>query len=105
MSTLVTRCIVEELWKTLAGKHVLEAGCGAGRFTEVLLAQGALVTSVDLSSAVESNAHNFPISVRHRVAQADILALPFSPCQFDVVFCPRRYSTHSRPGSYNRQIV
>src|ERR1700756_4519846 len=81
------RCIGEELWKMLAGKHVLEAGCGAGRFTEVLLSQDALVTSVDLSSATEANAQNFPISARHRVAQADILALPFLPYQFDVVFC------------------
>ncbi len=81
------RCIGQELWKTLAGKHVLEAGCGAGRFTEVLLAQGAFVTSVDLSSAADANAQNFPPSATHRIAQADVLALPFLPRQFDVVFC------------------
>jgi SAM-dependent methyltransferase len=81
------RCIGEELWKALAGKHMLEAGCGAGRFTEVLLAQGALVTSLDLSNAVEANAHNCPVGATHRVGQADILALPFSPRGFDLVFC------------------
>jgi SAM-dependent methyltransferase len=66
---------------------VLECGCGAGRFTEILLARGADVTSIDLSSAVETNARLFPISDRHRVAQADILALPVSEQHFDVVLC------------------
>src|SRR2546421_5349672 len=69
------------------GVHVLEAGCGAGRFTEILLDHGASVTSVDLSEAVEANAENFPPSPRHRVAQADIRKMPFARRQFDVVFC------------------
>src|SRR5262245_18612139 len=38
-------CLGEELWQTLAGKTVLECGCGAGRFTEILLGQGAITTS------------------------------------------------------------
>src|ERR1043166_792475 len=33
------RCLGEELWASLAGKKVLECGCGAGRFTEVLLSR------------------------------------------------------------------
>jgi len=81
------RCLGEELWEDLAGKHVLECGCGAGRFTEILLERGALVTSVDLSEAVEADQQNFPQSSTHRIAQADILRLPFQPGQFDVVFC------------------
>lgn len=71
----------------LSGQAVLEVGCGAGRFTEILLEHGTLVTSVDLSSAVEANAHNFPPSEQHRIAQADVRGLPFSPGQFDGVFC------------------
>jgi SAM-dependent methyltransferase len=71
----------------LSGAQILECGCGAGRFTEVLLAERAYVTSVDLSEAVEANQENFPQSERHRIAQADILALPFEPQQFDLVFC------------------
>lgn len=66
---------------------VLEVGCGAGRFTEVLLAAGARVTSVDLSTAVEANQENFPQTERHRVLQADVLNLPFPPGQYDIVFC------------------
>jgi len=78
------------LYLDLAAKYagqVLEVGCGAGRFTEVLAATGASVTSVDLSSAVEANQDNFPQDQRHRVLQADVLRLPFAPGQYDVVFC------------------
>ncbi len=90
--TTITRdrtrnCMGEQIWDALPGKHVLECGCGAGRFTEVLLHQGALVTSVDLSAAVEANAANFPQNEMHRVTQADIRALPFPEQSFDVVFC------------------
>jgi SAM-dependent methyltransferase len=81
------RAIGESRWDDLAGRHVLECGCGAGRFTEVLLAQGAHVTSIDLSEAVEANQQNFPQDERHRIAQADITALPFAPRQYDMVFC------------------
>jgi len=81
------RAIGEELWNQLAGKQVLECGCGAGRFTEVLLEQGASVTSFDLSDAVDANQESFPQNTTHRVAQADIFQLPFAPQQFDVVFC------------------
>lgn len=78
---------LDEADRLLAGQAVLEVGCGAGRFTEVLLKHGATVTSVDLSSAVEANAQNFPPSDRHRIVQADVRLLPFAPRQFDGVFC------------------
>lgn len=81
------RCMGAELWNSLRGKQVLEAGCGAGRFTEWLLSQGAIVTSIDLSDACEANAINFPVNDKHRVAQANITGLPFPPRQFDVVLC------------------
>ena len=38
----------------LKGAKILEAGCGAGRFTQVMLDAGAQVYSVDLSSAVDA---------------------------------------------------
>jgi SAM-dependent methyltransferase len=81
------RLIGDELWSSLSDRHVAELGCGAGRFTEILLRRGARVTSVDLSSAVEANADNFPPSESHRIAQADLLRLPFDTREFDVVFC------------------
>lgn len=85
------RCLGEALWSRLESPEpcrVLEVGCGAGRFTEVLLdTPAARVTSVDFSSAVEANQDNFPQGDTHRIVQADVLELPFSPQQFEVVFC------------------
>lgn len=80
------RCL-GELWDGLPHSTVLEVGCGAGRFTEVLLKQGAAVASLDLSDAVEANQENFPQGSRHLVAQADVNAIPFAPGSFDIVLC------------------
>jgi len=84
------RCMGEDCWRLLHGTdpvNVLEVGCGAGRFSEILLSTRASVTSVDLSEAVDANQENFPQSSRHRIVQADVRYLPFAPRQFDVVFC------------------
>jgi SAM-dependent methyltransferase len=81
------RCSGEDVWSRLSGMQVLECGCGAGRFTEVLLSHGARVTSIDLSTAVDANVASFPDGPSHRVAQADITRLPFAPMQFQLVVC------------------
>ena len=83
----LSRCLGDDLKDNLNGKLVLEAGCGAGRFTEVLLKKGAVLVSSDLSSAVEVNAENFPVSDKHLVIQADINNMPFADESFDVVIC------------------
>jgi 2-polyprenyl-3-methyl-5-hydroxy-6-metoxy-1,4-benzoquinol methylase len=83
----LARCLGDALWADLKDKQLLEAGCGAGRFTEVLLEKGAHVTSVDLSDAVDANQENCPQNGRHRIAQADILRLPVRAQQFDIVLC------------------
>jgi len=67
------------------GRNVLEAGCGAGRFTEIMLAAGANVWAVDLSTAVDANYENCHNKPGYTVCQADILSLPFSAEQFDIV--------------------
>jgi 2-polyprenyl-3-methyl-5-hydroxy-6-metoxy-1,4-benzoquinol methylase len=71
----------------LRGKQVLEVGCGAGRFTEIMLDAGASVYAIDLSSAVEANYENFKERSNYWVLQADVLKLPFVPEQFDMVVC------------------
>ena len=85
------RCLGPALWERLHGCNVvdvLETGCGAGRFTEILLqTPAARVTSTDLSSAVDANQKNCPQSERHRVIQCDINALPFPPASFEIVVC------------------
>lgn len=84
--TRLTRLLGGSL-NILAGKTVLEAGCGAGRFTEILLESGAHVFATDLSTAVEANSLNCGSHPRYFVCQADLLRLPVRPEQFDIVIC------------------
>lgn len=73
-----------------AGKTVLEVGCGAGRFTEVLLRFGANVVAVDYSAAVHANrrTHQTAASDGSAVfARTDVFELPFRPGSFDIVLC------------------
>jgi SAM-dependent methyltransferase/uncharacterized protein YbaR (Trm112 family) len=71
----------------LAGRLVLDVGCGAGRFAEIALSAGATVIAMDYSDAVEACRANFPRHERLTVVQADVYRLPFRPAQFDFVYC------------------
>ena len=71
----------------LRGESVLEVGCGAGRFTEVLAACGAEVWAVDASGAVDACAETVRAFPNVRLAQADLFDLPFAPGSFDRVLC------------------
>lgn len=71
----------------LDGEVVLEAGCGAGRFTANLAATGANIVAMDYSSAVDVSAEMNGDAPNVVFAQADILDLPFRPGAFDRVFC------------------
>jgi SAM-dependent methyltransferase len=82
----LARCMRGRLAE-VAGKRVLEAGSGAGRFTEILLKHGAIVDSFDYSSAVEANAANNGASARLTLAQADIRHPPFPAANYDCVVC------------------
>jgi SAM-dependent methyltransferase len=85
-SERLERCIGMPL-SGLQGKTVLEVGCGAGRFTELLVAAGAFVHSVDLSVAVEANKANIGERPNYTVAQASVYELPFPDQSFDYVIC------------------
>jgi SAM-dependent methyltransferase len=69
----------------LAGRRVLDVGCGAGRFAEIALSLGATVVGIDYSSAVDASRANLPDS-RFFVAQADVYALPLAAESFDFVY-------------------
>lgn len=71
-----------------AGRTVLEVGCGAGRFTEVLLRFGARVLAIDASGAVDACAGSNRDALatgRLALAQADVFALPVADRAFDIV--------------------
>jgi SAM-dependent methyltransferase len=71
----------------LRGQTVLEAGSGAGRFTEVLLSTGADVYSFDFSSAVEANHRNNGDKPNLKLFQGDIFNIPLEEGAFDKVMC------------------
>jgi len=83
------RFLMSTHWRpeSLAGKTVLDVGCGAGRFAEVALSCGATVFAVDYSRAVDACRSNFPGHPRLYVVQGDIYALPFPTEAFDFVYC------------------
>ncbi len=82
----LARCLRAPL-ASLKGKKVLEAGSGAGRFTEILLKHGAIVHSLDYSSAVEANAKNNGPNPNLTLVQADIRRIPFAKMSYDYVVC------------------
>lgn len=72
--------------ETLGGLHVLDAGCGGGRYSLVAARHGARVVGVDRSRAVEM-AHSLAgTQDRTLFVQADLSALPLRPRSFDLVF-------------------
>ena len=83
-----TRLFAGSGWpERLDGERVLEVGCGAGRFTEVLLDAGAEVWAIDASSAVDAAHANVAEHPRLHLAQADLFDLPFDGGSFDRVLC------------------
>jgi 2-polyprenyl-3-methyl-5-hydroxy-6-metoxy-1,4-benzoquinol methylase len=69
----------------LAGKLVLDVGCGMGRFAEVATRWGAHVVGIDLSLAAEVAARNLA-DRQATIFQADALQLPFAPESFDFIY-------------------
>ncbi len=72
--------------RDLAGKLVLDAGCGGGRYAALLGGHGARVVGVDLSAAVDQAARACRGMPGVVIAQADLLDLPLAEGVFDAAF-------------------
>jgi 2-polyprenyl-3-methyl-5-hydroxy-6-metoxy-1,4-benzoquinol methylase/uncharacterized protein YbaR (Trm112 family) len=71
----------------VAGATVLDAGCGMGRYADVVARWGAArIVATDLTVAAEAAAENLERYPNVGVIQADLRNLPLSPGTFDVVF-------------------
>lgn len=68
------------------GKRVLEAGCGSGRFLEVLAQAGAECFGIDMSTAVHVSRDNLAQHPNVHIVQADLTRLPFKPGTFDFMY-------------------
>jgi 2-polyprenyl-3-methyl-5-hydroxy-6-metoxy-1,4-benzoquinol methylase len=92
-------------WPTdMSGQMILEAGSGAGRFTECLLKTGAQVFSFDYSSAVDSNWRNNGQSDRLELFQADMRNIPLRQGVFDKVMCLGVLQHTPDPGASFRSL-
>lgn len=76
-------------WKKdeLRGLRIIDAGCGAGRFTQIMLDAGATVYAVDMSAAVDACWRTNGPHNRLCLLQADIYQLPLKAESFDRIFC------------------
>lgn len=74
--------------ENLDGKNILEMGCGAGRFTQIVLDYTkANIHSVDYSESVEANFENNGPNERLKLFQASVYEMPFEENSFEKVFC------------------
>ncbi len=73
------------LWTDVAGKDVLEIGCGTGRHTVRLAAQGNRVTALDLSPGMLAVARDKLADFDVRLMERDIMAGPLDLGPFDAV--------------------
>ena len=77
--------LLAETFAPLAGKHILDIGCGGGHLARALIARGASVTGVDSEQQAIAAARRLASNAAFHVASAE--ALPFADGHFDgVVF-------------------
>jgi len=72
--------------EAFAGKAVLDAGCGMGRYSAVALALGAEVVAVDMSESLLRVAEAARAEPRLHAVEGDLLRPPFRKGVFDVVY-------------------
>jgi SAM-dependent methyltransferase len=70
----------------LKGKTVLDAGCGAGRFTQIAAKYAKTVVGVDLSDAAEVAIENTKYMGNVFIWRSDINNLGFEDETFDIIF-------------------
>lgn len=82
------RLFAETGWpRDLSGEIILEAGSGAGRFTEQAVKTRALVISMDYSYAVDANYQSNGHYDNLLIVQGDIYHMPFRENFFDRTVC------------------
>jgi len=76
--------------RVLNNKLVLDAGCGAGRFSDVALQFGARLIAVDVSGSVDACKKNLEElgydTNQYQIIQVSIYDLPFRPNTFDYIY-------------------
>lgn len=71
----------------MKGKWILDAGCGAGRFLEVVSREPCEAVGVDLSNATDAARETLRDRKNVHLVQASIYELPFRSGVFDGCYC------------------
>lgn len=71
----------------LKGKWILDAGCGAGRFLDVVSENECETVGIDISTAIEASAKSLSDRKNIHFVQAGIYDLPFRDGTFDGCYC------------------
>lgn len=71
----------------LDGLAVLDAGCGAGRFLDVVSKSNATVVGIDITNAVDAARENLINRPNVHLVQASLDELPFRSGSFDLCYC------------------
>jgi ubiquinone/menaquinone biosynthesis C-methylase UbiE/uncharacterized protein YbaR (Trm112 family) len=76
-------------WKRdeLAGKWILDAGCGAGRFLDASSQSPGEIVGIDISNAIDAAKENLDGRSNVHFVQASIYELPFRDAAFDNCYC------------------
>ena len=86
----------------LAGRQVLDIGCGGGLLSEALAGTGAQVTAIDLGAELiavaDAHARQSGVAVDYRVVSAEALAAEQAG-RYDVVTCMEMLEHVPDPGS------
>ena len=88
--TLAGRLIHPRAFDVRGSKHILDAGCGNGRYTRVLLKRAdadATITAFDLSQRMLKRSRRRLKSPRVTLASADLTRLPYPDGYFDAIVC------------------
>ncbi|HET7549459.1 MAG TPA: bifunctional 2-polyprenyl-6-hydroxyphenol methylase/3-demethylubiquinol 3-O-methyltransferase UbiG [Usitatibacter sp.] len=96
---------IEKLAGGLAGKRVLDVGCGGGILAEAMAARSANVTGIDLSARALTVARLHALEVGSTVEYRDLSAEDLaaeSPQAFDVVTCMEMLEHVPQPASVVR---
>ena len=90
----------------LAGKRVLEIGCGMGFHAEMLARAGAVVTTIDISdTSVDATKRRFALKgLSGEILQMDAEHLAFADNSFDLVWSWGVIHHSSRTGRVIREI-
>lgn len=83
----------------VAGKDILEFGCGGAQWSIALARRGARMTGIDLSAEQLRHAREFVAAegLSITLVEGNAEATPFADASFDIVFCDHGAMTFANP--------